>query len=49
MFEPEGNEPEYAELTWDDGVDFAELDCVEMDVEEIILSDEEWQGLVEEW
>lgn len=47
--EPRGDEPEFYDLDWDDGLDFAELDCVEVGVEEIILSDEEWQRLVEEW
>lgn len=46
--DPRGDEPEYGELDWDDGLDFEALDCVELDAEEIIISDEEWQGLVEE-
>ena len=45
----QGDEVPYGELDWVDDLDFEAYDCVEMDVEEIILSDEEWQGLVEEW
>ena len=48
VFEPDGNEPEYAELTWDDGVDFEELDCVEIDMDALTLSDEEWDELTRE-
>jgi hypothetical protein len=43
--DPRGDEPEFYELTWDDGFDFAELDCVEIECELITLSDDEWDSL----
>ena len=45
VMDPRGDEPEFYELTWDDGVDFAELDCVEIECELITLSDDEWDSL----
>lgn len=48
VMDPRGDEPPYADAAWDDDIDFEALDCVEIDCEEIVLSDEEWDGLTEE-
>lgn len=36
-------------LVWDDDIDFGALDCVELEAEEIELSDEEWEEIKGEW
>ena len=48
MTDPRGDEPEYYDLDWDDGLDFAELDCVEIEMEALTLSDEDWEALERE-
>lgn len=36
-------------LVWDDDLNFEALDCVELEAEEIELSDEEWEEIKGEW
>ena len=43
--EPRGDEPEYMDESWVEDLDFAALDCVEIECEEITLSDDEWDSL----
>ncbi len=45
--EPRGDEPEYD--AWIDDLDFSALDCVEIECEEIVLTDEDWEQLQGDW
>lgn len=47
--DPRGDEPPYADESWDDDIDFEALDCVELECEEIEISERGDEPPYGEW